>query len=167
MSAPFRQRLVSIAAAVRVGALDQADSAHIANAFDAIVLGASADDAFGLRLKPGEHRSAAAIAARDRAIRETVQRWPDVGDLEQGAAIERRTGAISHWPLAPGLRSGRQSVSRRRAAQFPLDDLEIPRLCRQPAPRARNPGRPSAILTATALPYLARYRSNARQQQCP
>lgn len=95
MTAPLRrQQLASYAAALRAGgSLDADGAAQLADAFDQIAAGVPADVALGLRLKPGQHQSAAQIAARDQLLRLAALRfWPDVGVTEQARHLALALG---------------------------------------------------------------------------
>lgn len=71
MTAPIRQRLASVAAALRAGARLDADvAALIANALDRIVDGEPADAALGLRRQRAD--LLAAIRARNRILRDAA-----------------------------------------------------------------------------------------------
>jgi hypothetical protein len=90
MTAPLRrQHLATVAATLRGGALLDADDAkRIADALDQIVQGVAADVAFGFRLKPGQHRTQAQIAARDDLLRQTARTfWPDASATEQARQL--------------------------------------------------------------------------------
>jgi hypothetical protein len=89
MTAPIRQRLASVAADLREGALDAHDVARLADALDEIAQGVAADVAFGLRLKPGQHQSGEQIAARDELARLTARTFwpPDASVTEQARQL--------------------------------------------------------------------------------
>ena len=91
MTAAARQHFRSVAAALRDGTLPAADDVkRLADAFDQIAQGASADIAFGLRLKPGQHQSQDQIAARDELLRTTALRfWPGASVAEQTRQLSR------------------------------------------------------------------------------
>jgi hypothetical protein len=109
MTTAVRQYLRFVAADLRDGAvLDVDDARRIAEAFDKIAEGQSADIAFGLRLKPGQHRSQEEVYARDDLFRTTARTfWPNANVTEQARQLCR---ALKHY------RNGRWDRDRAAAA---------------------------------------------------
>ena len=87
MTVPLRH-LADVAAALRAGELGTADAEQLADALERISLGADADAALGLRLKPGQRHTLAQVAARDGVLREAAQKfWPDATEAERARQL--------------------------------------------------------------------------------